>query len=327
MAIYQRDNINYGGMLGNAMANRANYLQHKYDAVRQMGQNWGNAIQQSGQTIQNAFNQAAQYQYNKDQLANQQQFQAEQAALNRAQQLNMAREQQKFQEQENALNRENTYNIAALNRQNSLDERNAEKQAQAIMHYDVQKGILNSIADEIMRTDDPAKLAQLYRQRDEAAAKLNYYAPMVPDAYKGQRYGDSFQGFQMGMGKDRIPQAPQVQAEQPQPATGVETVANRMAGLIAAGKAATKPEDIQSSINELSALDTSKLNDTQRSDLKAQIATLNANLSKAKKAAALKVEAQASYDKLPKGINGNVKPGSLARWKAEHPDYAKVLNQ
>ena len=306
--IYSRDQINYGGMLGNAMANRANYLQHKYDAVRQMGQNWGNAIQQSGQTIQNAFNQAAQYQYNKDQLANQQQFQAEQAALNRAQQLNMAREQQKFQEQENALNRENTYNIAALNRQNSLDERNAEKQAQAIMHYDVQKGILNSIADEIMRTDDPAKLAQLYRQRDEAAAKLNYYAPMVPDAYKGQKYGESFQGFQLGMGKDRVPQATQVQAEQPAP---VETVANRMAGLVATGKAATKSADIQSAINELSALDTSKLNDTQRSGLQTDIATLKANLAKAKKAE----ETEANYQAEMKAAGNNAAKRALVKKK------------
>ena len=279
--IYSRDQINYGGLLGNAMANRANYLQRRYDRVAQMGQNWGNAIQQSGQAVQNAFNQAAQYQYNKDQLANQQQFQAEQNALNRAQQLNMAREQQKFQAEQNALNRQNTYDIAELNRQNSFDERNAEKQAQAIMHYDVQKGILNSIADEIMRTDDPSKLAQLYRQRDEAAAKLNYYAPMVPEAYKGQRYGESFPGFQMGMGQDRTPQAPQVTAEQPQP---VETVANRMAGLVATGKAATKSADIQSAINELSALDTSKLNDTQRSGLQTDIATLKANLAKVKKA-------------------------------------------
>ena len=288
MSIYTRDNINYGGMLGNAMANRANYLQRRYDRVAQMGQNWGNAIQQSGQAVQNAFNQAAQYQYNKDQLANQQQFQAEQNALNRAQQLNMAREQQKFQEQQNALNRQNTYDIAELNRQTSFDERNAEKQAQAIMHYDVQKGILNSIADEIMRTDDPSKLAQLYRQRDEAAAKLNYYAPMVPEAYKGQRYGESFPGFQMGMGQDRTPQAPQVQAEQP---TQVETVANRMAGLVATGKAATKSADIQNTINELSALDTSKLNDTQRSALQSDIATLKANLAKVKKAE----ETEANY--------------------------------
>jgi len=126
MPIYTRDNINYGGMLGNAMANRANYLQRRYDRVAQMGQNWGNAIQQSGQAIQNAFNQAAQYQYNKDQLANQQQFQAEQAALNRAQQLNMAREQQAWQARQNQLNRDNTYDIAQLNRQYAQEDKQDE---------------------------------------------------------------------------------------------------------------------------------------------------------------------------------------------------------
>ena len=288
MAIYQRDNINYGGMLGNAMANRANYLQRRYDRVAQMGQNWGNAVANSGKTVQDALYKIAGNYYEQDKLAAQQGFQAEQNALNSAQQLNMAREQQNWQAQQNELQRASTENIAALNRQSSLDERNAEKQAQAIMHYDVQKGILNSIADEIMRTDDPSKLAQLYRQRDEAAAKLNYYAPLVPEAYKGQRYDDSFSGFQIGMGKDRVQPAATEQEAQP---TQVETVANRMAGLVATGKAATKSADIQSAINELSALDTSKLNDTQRSALQSDIATLKANFAKVKKAE----ETEANY--------------------------------
>lgn len=288
MGIYTRDNINYGGMLGNAMRERANYLQRKYDRVAQMGQNWGNAVQQGGKTVQDAMFKIAGNYYDQDKLAAQQQFQAEQNAYNQAQALQRAREQQAWQAQQNKLQRESTENIAALNRQTSLDERDAEKQAQAIMHYDVQKGILNSIADEIMRTDDPSKLAQLYRQRDEAAAKLNYYAPMVPEAYRGQRYGDSFLGFHIGMGKDRVQPAATEQTAQP---TQVETVANRMAGLVATGKAATKSADIQSAINELSALDTSKLNDTQRSTLQSDIATLKANLAKAKKAE----ETEANY--------------------------------
>ncbi len=288
MAIYQRDNINYGGMLGNAMANRANYLQRRYDRVAQMGQNWGNAVQQSGKTIQDALYKIAGNYYEQDKLAAQQQFQHDEALKRAEEQLARQREQEAWQARQNELNRQNTYDIATLNRQSAVDERNAEKQAQAIMHYDVQKGVLSSIADEIMRTDDPAKLAQLYRQRDEAAAKLNYYAPMVPEAYRGQRYGDSFLGFQIGMGKDRVQPAATEQTAQP---TQVETVANRMAGLVASGKAATKSADIQSAINELSALDTSKLNDTQRSAWQTDIATLKANLAKAKKAE----ETEAAY--------------------------------
>lgn len=293
MGIYTRDNINYGGMLGNAMANRLNIINREGDAIRQNGQIWGNMASNIGNTINQAANTYAQYSQQNAQRAEQNQWQAEQNAINRKNELEKAEAQRKWQEEQNRLQRESTERIATLNRQNSIDERNTEKQAQAIMHYDVQKGILNSISDEIMRTDDPAKLAQLYRQRDEAAAKLNYYAPMVPDAYKGQKYGESFQGFQLGMGKDRVPLAPQVQAEQP---TQVETVANRMAGLVATGKAATKSADIQSAINELSALDTSKLNDTQRSDLKAQIATLNDNLAKAKKAETTEANYQAEME-------------------------------
>lgn len=300
MAIYQRDNINYGGMLGNAMANRANYLQRRYDRVAQMGQNWGNAVQQSGQAIQNAFNQAAQYQYNQDQLANQQQFQAEQNALNRAQQLNMAREQQKFQEQQNALNRQNTYDIAELNRQTSFEERNAEKQAQAIMHYDVQKGILNSIADEIMRTDDPSKLAQLYRQRDEAAAKLNYYAPMVPEAYKGQRYGESFPGFQMGMGQDRTPQAPQVQAVN----TGDSRPQSvRLADYVSAGDSAKTYGEVTKALADMATVDTSFLTKTQQEQFEADRNRLIAKQAQLKKSEefAAKIKNWKLNDPIPPG--------------------------
>ena len=308
MAIYQRDNINYGGMLGNAMANRANYLQRRYDRVAQMGQNWGNAVQQSGKTIQDALYKIAGNYYEQDKLAAQQQFQHDEALKRAEEQLARQREQEAWQAQQNELNRQNTYDIAALNRQSAIDDRNAEKQAQAIMHYDVQKGILNSIADEIMRTDDPAKLAQLYRQRDEAAAKLNYYAPMVPEAYRGQRYGDSFLGFHIGMGKDRV--QPTATEQIPQP-TKVETVANRMAGLVASGKAATKSADIQSAINELSALDTSKLNDAQRSAWQTDIATLKANLAKAKKAE----ETEAAYQAELAAVGNNAAKRDLIKRK------------
>ena len=187
MAIYQRDNINYGGMLGNAMANRANYLQRRYDRVAQMGQNWGNAVQQSGQAIQNAFNQAAQYQYNKDQLANQQQFQAEQNALNRAQQLNMAREQQAWQSKQNDLNRENVYNIAELNRQNARDERTAQN----VMNYQNQEAIIKQLQFEYDNTSAKTpegilKRAQLQSQIEQANNRLNYYGGLIPPSFRQQ---------------------------------------------------------------------------------------------------------------------------------------------
>ena len=187
MSIYTRDNINYGGMLGNAMANRANYLQRKYDRVAQMGQNWGNAIQQTGQAIGNAFNQAAQYQYNKDQLANQQQFQSEQNALNRANQLQLAREQQaealkraqeqqKFQAEQNALNRANQIELVKLSNQrsgNNVDE--SILQARNQMNYDIAEA---EYMDAISKVDMSKPETVLAAKK--AALKLNFNAQQLP---------------------------------------------------------------------------------------------------------------------------------------------------
>lgn len=116
MSIYQRDNINYGGMLGNAMANRANYLQRRYDRVAQMGQNWGNAVQQSGKTIQDALYKIAGNYYEQDKLAAQQQFQHDEALKRAEEQLARQREQEAWQARQNELNRQNTYDIALMNK-------------------------------------------------------------------------------------------------------------------------------------------------------------------------------------------------------------------
>lgn len=181
MAIYQRDQINYGGMLGNAMANRANYLQRRYDRVAQMGQNWGNAIQQSGQAIQNAFNQAAQYQYNKDQLANQQQFQSEQNALNRAQQLNMAREQQRWQAEQNELSRNSTERIAQQKWQESQDEKLSMNKAKDNLSYQLEKAMLAEYEDALGRTQDPIKRAELQGRINASNLKIKDYESRYPE--------------------------------------------------------------------------------------------------------------------------------------------------
>lgn len=308
--IYSRDQINYGGMLGNAMANRANYLQHKYDRVAQMGQNWGNAINQAGQTINNAFNQAAQYQYNQDQLANQQQFQAEQAALNRAQQLNMAREQQKFQEQQNALNRQNTYDIADLNRQNARDERTAQN----VMNYQNQEAIIKQLQFEYDNTSAKTpegiiKRAQLQSQIEQANNKLNYYAGLIPPVL-GQQ---SQTGPTVISGPDAEEALSMFGTEAPKTAAQITEDNNTFnETLNGTWDDATKKKAV-----ELAGEDPVKLQ---------QIANKGMTVEERKaKSVAFKAEAQASYDKLPKGITGNVKPGSLARWKDEHPDYAKAL--
>lgn len=264
MGIYNRDNINYGGMLGNAMAQRANIIQRDYENYMKQPTAWSNAVQNSGKIIQDAAFKVAGNMYEQDKIANQQQFQSEQNALNRAQQLQLAREQQA-----------STERIAAANRQATQQQQLAEKQAQNVMHYEVAQGALNSIVDEIMRTDDPAKLAQLYRQRDEQLAKMNYYGANLPENYPGRQNPFSgYQGFQLGMGKGRAETGatPGVPAETPK----VETTANTVSGLYAEGAAAKTSKSLGDVIAKLEAIDTSKLNDAQRSELKSKLAEYTA---------------------------------------------------
>lgn len=189
MGIYQRDNINYGGMLGNAMAQRANIIQRDYDNYMKQPMAWANAVQNSGQIVQNAFNQAAQYQYNKDQLAAQQQFQSEQNAKNRANQLQLqrereaealkrAQEQQAWQAEQNRLQRESTEKIAGLNRQNTIDERTAQN----IKYY---KNALDTMqyAQQALDNARPGSIEYFQAQRDLAYAKNNaeYYQGLIPE--------------------------------------------------------------------------------------------------------------------------------------------------
>lgn len=189
MGIYQRDNINYGGMLGNAMQNRARQIERDYENYMKQPMAWANAVNQAGQTISNAFNQAAQYQYNKDQLAAQQQFQSEQNALTRANQLQLqrereadalkrAQEQQAWQAEQNRLQRESTERIAGLSRQNTVDER----KAQNVMNY--QNAVaLQSYAEQNLKNTKPGSPEWFTAQRDlqYAKNKVEYYGGLVDE--------------------------------------------------------------------------------------------------------------------------------------------------
>jgi len=168
MAIYQRDNINYGGMLGNAMANRANYLQRRYDRVAQMGQNWGNAVQQSGKAVQDAFNTAAQYQYNKDQLAAQQEFQSNEALKRAQEQLARQQEQEAWQAKQNELNRQNTYNIASMNK----DTQNVAKVDEWTKGYNVANAKLTQINAALNKNPNDEMLKY---QKAMAVAEQQFY--------------------------------------------------------------------------------------------------------------------------------------------------------
>lgn len=187
--IYQRDNINYGGMLGNAMQNRARQIERDYDNYMKQPMAWANAVNQTGQTIGNALNQAAQYQYNKDQLAAQQQFQSEQNAMTRANQLQLqrereadalkrAQEQHLWQAEQNRLQQESTERIAGLNRGQTAEEH----KAQNIMNY---QNALSTMqyAQQALDNARPGSNEYFQAQRDLAYAKskAEYYQGLIPE--------------------------------------------------------------------------------------------------------------------------------------------------
>lgn len=175
MAIYQRDNINYGGMLGNAMANRANYLQRRYDRVAQIGQNWGNAVQQTGNTVQDALYKIAGNYYEQDKLATQQEFQANEAAKRAQEQLARQQEQEAWQAKQNELQRATTERIAMMNanRGNSTDD--AIVRARNQMNYDIAQAEYN---DALAKVD--LSKPETVTAAQKAAIKLNYNAKQLP---------------------------------------------------------------------------------------------------------------------------------------------------
>ena len=180
--IYQRDNINYGGMLGNAMQNRARQLERDYENYMRQPMAWANAVQNSGKIAQDAaFSVAGKYLDNdlaKDKIGFQQQLQAEENARARKDALDRAREQQKWQAEQNRLQRESTEKIAGLNRQNTVDER----KAQNVMNY--QNAVaLQSYAEQNLNNAKPGSPEWFTAQRDlqYAKNKVEYYGGLVDE--------------------------------------------------------------------------------------------------------------------------------------------------
>lgn len=185
MAIYTRDNINYGGMLGNAMQARANQIQRDYDNYMKQLLAWANAVNQTGQTINDAFKLAAQYSHDDSKLAAQQQFQAEQNAKNLAEQLNRAREQQEWQARQNDLQRASTERIAEMNNKNSAEER----RAQNVMNYQNQETIIRQLEFEYNNTSKKTpegimRRNQLESQIQQAKNMRDYYGSMIPEVLR-----------------------------------------------------------------------------------------------------------------------------------------------
>lgn len=183
MGIYTRDNINYGGMLANALQSKSNYLKNRYDRVAQMGQNWGNAVANSGKVAQDAMFKIAGNYYDQDKIAQQQAFQASEAEKRALEALERQTQQEEFQKAENALNRQNTMDIAKLNK-STIDD---EKQATNIMNYNNALAS-KAFAEQALKDAKPGtpEYFQAQKALAEANNKAEYYGGLIPAKLRQQ---------------------------------------------------------------------------------------------------------------------------------------------
>lgn len=281
MAIYQRDNINYGGMLGNAMANRANYLQRRYDRVAQMGQNWGNAVQQSGKTIQDALYKIAGNYYEQDKLAAQQEFQASEAAKRAQEQLARQQEQEAWQAKQNELQRASTERIAMQKWQEAQAEKNSVNQAKDNLSYQLEKAMLTQYEDALGRTEDPVKRAELQGRIEASKLKIADYESRYPQ----------FNPQPVAAVPEQAPEFSQeflneVQAQESKPDLIHETIATQTARIANSNNS----KEIDDSIATLESQNVDVLDMKEREALKKTIEDAKAKSAKIKKANARKAE-------------------------------------
>ena len=179
MGIYQRDNINYGGMLGNAMQNRARQIERDYDNYMKQPMAWANAVQQSGQAVGDAINKYAYTKWGYDQDMNklgvQQDFQKDMKEMELREALKRAREQQNWQATQNDLNRQNTYDIAEMNHNAGIVKQAEEKQIKNKLDYDLAKSMLPLIDEKLKYVENPSDKISLQAQRVKYQSAIDNY--------------------------------------------------------------------------------------------------------------------------------------------------------
>lgn len=303
MGIYTRDQIQYANMIQNALQNRARDIERKYDAFAKRGEMYGNAARNIGNIINDAFMKYADYADKSEFAQAQRDFQASEA-VKRAQEQKAAQEaQRQWQEEQNRLSRESTERIAELNRTATMANANSEKQALAIKNLGIQQDTLDSLYDELERTDDPARRAQIYRQMDRARREIEYYSRDLPEELKTQSVGSTWNGpvkFERGMGRKPVTAASPVQQSQTTtdvPAMQSEKVATFTANL----NNAKTITDAQTALEGLNAIDTTKLDKSARDSLQKTIADGEAKIAQLKK----DEKTEAEYKAELKAAEGN----------------------
>ncbi len=304
MGIYTRDQIQYANMIQNALQNRARDIERKYDAFAKRGEMYGNAARNIGNTISDAFMKYATYADSQEAAQAQRDFQASEA-LKRAEEQRAAQEaQRKWQEEQNRLSRESTERIAGLNRSATMANANSDKQALAIKNLGIQQDTLDSLYDELERTDDPSRRAQIYRQMDRARREIEYYSRDLPEELK-----TPLREYKTPLQESNTPTDV--------PAMQSGNVAKFTADLSNA-KTST---DAQTALEGLQKIDISKLDKSDRDSLQKTIADGEAKVKSLKDQEARKAKRKAEHDRKKKEAGTNA--SKLADLQTDYPEFYK----
>lgn len=300
MGIYQRDNINYGGMLGNAMQNRARQIERDYENYMRQPMAWANAVNQIGQAASDAINKYAYTKWGYDQDMNklgvQQDFQKDMKEMELREALKRAQEQQKWQAEQNDLQRKSTERIAGMTRADGLEERTAQN----IMNYQNAKAVFEQYQTEFDNTDASTadgimKRAKLQSLMEQERNKMKYYEGKIPVELRPKP-----EGTPVIVGEDAEKALAMFDSEQPEPqapvGNGVDSRAPsvRLTDYISAGENAKKSTEVAKAIEGLDSIDTKRLIGTEQQKLVDNRNKLVAKLADLKKAEKTEADYQAA---------------------------------
>lgn len=166
--IYNRDGINYGGLIGSALQNRLSNIQRRAEYDKNLGSLWGGLGQRTGGYFGGALD-----------TIGQREFQ-EQEALKRAQEAALeAERQRKFQEAQQLKQIEANERIAKI----SARQADEEKTAQNILNFNnAQVGLeyARQAVEAANKSGDIDKIAMANRDMQIAQNKYDYYKGLVP---------------------------------------------------------------------------------------------------------------------------------------------------
>lgn len=202
--------------------------------------------------------------------------------------------QQKFQAEQNELNRQNALTLASMNK--STEDR----------------------YNEIKLKQSQATAYNAYVYAKQAKDMADKEGNMMKIALANKNLSDAKAGLQMlGINPDDY--------ETAQSGNNVQTTGGDAGTRLANIKGKKSFNTKQEKADYIESIKQDPMYGQDEGQLESEVQRLEGIKTK-EEIDAFKKEAQDSYDRnVSKGINGNPKPGSLAKWKEAYPEYAKAL--